>query len=149
MLASVLIIGISTILFLYWFRYTCALILSTKTAKDYTRQVAATNQLCFLAVQEALADQPLNLEPLRESLDQDYKVVTYLNRNTGEADTLVLEQWMLKADFHLMRGWYSVVRSVSEGQARGALGEMAQIVGHFANAFGERTATASASAASA
>ena len=149
MLASVLIIGISVILFTYWFRYTCALILSTKTAKDYTRQVAATNQLQFLAIQEALADQPRNLDSLRVSLDRDYQVVTYLKRSAGEPDTLILEQWMLKTDFHLMRGWYSVAGKISESQARGALAEMAQIVGHFANSFGERATSAATLAAGA
>jgi len=34
MIASILIIIFSAVLFIYWFRYTCLLILSTKTAKD-------------------------------------------------------------------------------------------------------------------
>ena len=36
MIISTLIIAVSAVLFLYWFRYTCVLILSTRTTRDYS-----------------------------------------------------------------------------------------------------------------
>lgn len=47
MIGSILVLTVSLILFLYWFRYTCLLILSAKPAKDYSGQVAQVNQLSF------------------------------------------------------------------------------------------------------
>jgi hypothetical protein len=146
MLASILIIAISTLLFLYWFRYTCILILSTKTSKDYTRQVAAANQLRFVEVQGALREpsEVASLDQLERALDRDYHVVSYLLRQTedleieGETSGMGMEQHMLRLDFHAMRLWYRLSRRVSDSAARGALHEMSMVVGHLANAFGEQ-----------
>ncbi len=44
----------SVLLFGYWFRYTCLLILSAKTTRDYAADIAAANQLSFLQVQAQL-----------------------------------------------------------------------------------------------
>ena len=56
MAVSDFILVFSSILFVYWFRYTCLLILNTKTAQDFARQVAATNQLSFPDVQRHIDD---------------------------------------------------------------------------------------------
>jgi hypothetical protein len=144
MIASILIIGISLALFVYWFRYTCLLILSAKTTRDYAGEVAAANQLGFLEVQKCLRVENLALEELRRALDRDYSVLTYLLSNTAQAefggDTL--EQQMLKADYQIMRIWYAFTRAVLPRQARHALEEMSLVVAHFANAMGERSAVA-------
>lgn len=144
MIASILIIGISLALFVYWFRYTCLLILSAKTTRDYAGEVAAANQLGFLEVQKCLRVENLALEELRRALDRDYSVLTYLLSNTAQAefggDTL--EQQMLKADYQIMRIWYAFTRAVLPRQARQALEEMSLVVAHFANAMGERSAVA-------
>lgn len=47
MVASVLIMAVSIALLLYWFRYSCVLILSTRTTRDYSASVALANQLSF------------------------------------------------------------------------------------------------------
>src|SRR5579864_5727226 len=52
---SLILAGVSVSLFIYWLRYTCQLILSAKSARDYTRDVAEANNLLFLQVQEELA----------------------------------------------------------------------------------------------
>ena len=41
---TILIIVGSMLLFGYWFRYTCLLILSAKTTRDYAGEVAAANR---------------------------------------------------------------------------------------------------------
>ena len=43
-------IGVSVIslaLLVYWFRYTCLLLLRTKPVRDYSKQVVAANQLAI------------------------------------------------------------------------------------------------------
>jgi hypothetical protein len=140
MLASILIIAISGVLFVYWFRYTCILILSTKTSKDYARQVAAANRLEFVEVQGALSGSGgVELDPLARALDRDYAIVNQLLEQTAglEMGGATMEHHMLRLNFHAMQAWYRVSRRVSESSARSALHEMALVVGHFANAFGE------------
>lgn len=144
MIASVLIILFSAALFVYWFRYTCVLILSTKTARDYTAQVAEANQLGVLetlaCLKDAAGQQPL--EALRESLDRDYRVLTTLLRHAADfrIGGYSVEQRMLMVDYKAMRILYRLARGLSESHARAALEEMSGIVAHFANAMGERAA---------
>ena len=55
-----------------------------------------------------------------------------------------MEEWILRADFHVMRVVFSVTRGFSEARARMALEEMSQVVAHLANACGERAANSAA-----
>lgn len=144
MVASVLIIVISLVLFIYWFRYTSLLILSAKPAKDYGKQVARANQLSFPEVQAELA-KPANaaaMEKLEAALSRDYKLLTSLLRHTPGLSSADggFEQRMLMVDYRMMRGWYLVVRRISRSQAAAALQEMADIVAHFANNMGQACA---------
>lgn len=146
MITSILIIGISALLFAYWFRYTCLLILSAKTTRDYAGEVATANQLSFLEVQRQLvrdSQATPALDQLRESLDRDYTVITYLLRHAAsfQVGGMSLEQQMLKIDYQLMKVWYTLAGPLSPAQARQALEEMSYIIAHFANAMGEATAS--------
>ncbi len=58
---TVLIIAGSGFLFAYWFRYTCLLIVSAKTSRDYAAEVATANQLGFLEVQSSVAGRGTKL----------------------------------------------------------------------------------------
>lgn len=152
MIELVTTIGItagSAVLFGYWFRYTCLLILSAKTTRDYAGEVAAANQLHFLEVQSqlrshSLAGAPVELDRLHADLERDYAVVTYLLKNvagpTGEESPL--EARMLEMNYMLMRAWYRVSRRFSLQSSCRALQEMSQVVAHFANMMGERAACA-------
>ncbi len=146
MIASICIIAVSLTLFVYWFRYTCLLIVSAKTTRDYAAEVAAANQLSFAKVREQLRLEGdlAQLERLIGMLDRDYAVVTYLLRHASEVrfsgDSL--EQQMLRVNYHVMKTWYRVSRHFSPAQARQALDEMSLVVAHFANTMGERAAYA-------
>ena len=149
MLVSFLIIAVSLTLFVYWFRYTCLLILSAKTSRDYTAQIATANQLTFLETRDSLLDETRvsSFERLHKSLDRDYRLLTYLLRH-GSSDSSPgrsLENRILMIDFRLMSVWYGLTRRVSSERARKALLEMASIVGHLANTMGERISVGVAS----
>jgi hypothetical protein len=154
MLVSILIAGISTGLFYYWFRYSCMLILSTRTSKDYTSDVAGANQLGFLEVQVLLRDEPgpakqygrKEMDWLQSSLERDYGMISMLLRHTKDLEVGdgSIEQQMLRLDFTCMKAWYRITSYVSESASRNALLEMSQIVAYFANTFGERAARQSA-----
>ena len=151
MFVSIVIISLSMLLFLYWFRYTCLLILSTRTAKDYTAQVAAANQLEFpvilsqlkMAVPAGGAVEEMGM--LQQSLERDYRLLTGLLSHAAQFQVggLSMEQRMLMIDYQVMKAVFSVShRFVQSVHARNALAEMADIVAHFANAMGERSAAA-------
>ncbi len=140
----------SILLFAYWFRYTCLLIVSARTTRDYAASVATANQLGFLEVQSELSaldpSRLPNLDRLKDALDRDYKVLTYLlkhaaNGSTGEDS---IETRMLEINYRVMRAWYGVSRQFSQSAASRAIEEMAVVVAHFANAMGERSAASAA-----
>ena len=140
LIATVVITAGSILLFGYWFRYTCLLILSAQTSRDYAASVASANQLGFPEVQAILRENHPDLERLKNLLDRDYKVLTYLlkhgaNPATGED---AVEKRMLEIDYRLMGAWYSISRRFSSSAAARALDEMSQVVAHFANTMGER-----------
>jgi hypothetical protein len=133
----------SALLFGYWFRYTCLLILSAKTTRDYAADIATANQLGFLQVQSQLRDQqPADLDRLQASLDRDFALVTYLIQHaSGEWG---MEDRMLQLNYRLMGAWCRVSRSFSPEAGRRALDEMSMIISHFANAMGERATVGAA-----
>lgn len=144
MIASILIIAFSLVLFVYWFRYTCLLILSAKTSKDYAGEVAATNQLSYPEVQVRLRGvlEADACDSLQSSLDRDFRLLTYLLRNAAEFQVggYSLEERMLMIDYRIMKVRYSFARRFRPFHAPRALAEMTDIIGHFANAVGERAA---------
>jgi len=149
LVATLVIVVSSVLLFGYWFRYTCLLILSAKTARDFAGDVAQANQLSFREVQADLNSTRTSnesLDRLLQSLDRDYSVINYLLAHTaGEASSEnALEKRMLQIHYRLMRTWYSLSRQLSHQAACRALSEMALVVSHFANSMGERAAAAAA-----
>lgn len=143
MALSIVIIVISTALFVYWFRYTCVLILRTRNARDYAHTVAEANRLSFVAAREQLSGQNSRLdalEGLHASLDRDYRVVCYLLQHTGTQGGQSIEEHMLRVDYQMMRAWYFLSKPFSRQSARQTLLERASIISHLANAMGERVA---------
>lgn|SRR5690348_3206052 len=144
----------SAVLFGYWFRYTCLLILSAKTTRDYAGEVAAANHLNFLEVQHQLlahsqSGAPVELDRLHAALEHDYTTVKYLlDHMTGETEEeSPVEARMLEMNYKLMCLWYRLNRSFSMSASCRALQEMSQVISHFASIMGERAALASAAAA--
>ncbi len=147
MISSLLIIAVSAVLFVYWFRYTSLLILRTKTAEDYTAEVASANNLCFPHVQDRLrADSAAaGWDSLEESLARDYRLLTYLFRHAADFQVggCPIEQRVLMIDFRLMQVWYKMTRRFAAPRAKQALEEMSQILGYLANEMGQRSAAVS------
>jgi hypothetical protein len=79
----------SCLLFAFWFRRACLLILVAKAPRDYAKGVAIANQLTFPEVQAALhRSMTADLRPLRDALDRDFRILSYaeIHRDlSGEA----------------------------------------------------------------
>ena len=147
MVASLLIIGFSAALMVYWFRYTCLLVLKTQTSKDYATDLAAVNDLKFAGVSELVVSGATSQElaALERSLERDYRLLTYLLAHTAGANVggLTLEQRLLVLDFWLMRMLFGLARLFAPPRARAVILEMAEVLNHLANAMGERVHAAS------
>jgi|DewCreStandDraft_4_1066084.scaffolds.fasta_scaffold280134_1 hypothetical protein len=144
MIATILIVGISVALFVYWFRYTCVLILSVRSTEDFAGEVASANQLNFLNVQESLRSGATNLAAVHALLDRDYALLTYMLNHTAQLEVggASLEEQILRLDYRIMKAWFTLAKLIWPDQARFALEEMSQVVAHLANQMGERTAIA-------
>jgi hypothetical protein len=144
MVFSLIMSSVSVGLFVSWLRYTCHLILSAQSARDYTQDVAQANDLRFLQVQEQLAEvgQRFELDTLRSRLESDYRLLTYLlvHGPAFPANSDRLEQIMLMLNFRLLKAYYSLTCPISLSIGKRALQDMTQVVGYFANRMGERSA---------
>jgi hypothetical protein len=132
----------SVLLFVYWFRYTCLLILSAKTAHDYAGDLALAKGLRIIEVQSQLrTDRAVDLVGLHAALERDYALIqSLLKRATGEQS--VLENRTLQIHYRTNQVWYGITRSFSATAARQALKGMSMVVAHFANVAGEVAAAA-------
>jgi hypothetical protein len=146
LITTVIITASSVLLFGYWFRYTCLLILSAKTARDFAGQVAAANQLGFLEVQAQLRAASANLDSLRDTLDRDYAVLSSMLKQVkgSSVEESSLETTMLSLNYRVMRAWYRVSGVFSPAAARKALEEMSMVIAHFANTMGQQAEGAAA-----
>jgi hypothetical protein len=135
---TILIIAGSVLLFGYWFRYTCLLILSANTTRDYAGEVAAANHMSFLEVQSLLREAaPAELDQLNATLERDYALITNLIEGAG-ANESCLEDRMLQMNYRFARTLFRTAGRFSPDVARHALDEMSVVISHFANAMGER-----------
>jgi hypothetical protein len=146
MVASALIIAVSLVLHLYWFRYTCLLLLDGSPASQQADRVARANRLRFPEVQEALNTAPAaaGLDALHRSLDSDYRILVYLLQHSTAVEIPAMEEHFLVMDYRVMQFWYRVVRRFSETRATQALLEMSRVLGYFSQKMGERSAHAAA-----
>ena len=138
MVVSLMIIAVSTILFGFWFRYACLLILSTRANVVCSKDTAAVNRLSFRQVssEELMTAADGDLRAIQSSLYRDYRVVTSLLRQMAKLQVGgdSLEHLMLRADFRIMELTYRISKS------RAALAEMSVVVEHLAHRCGERSA---------
>lgn len=133
MLFSVLVIIVSTALFVYWFRYVCELILNMRAAETEGQWDDAS--LDSLASPEALSGATIqDLDSVSAKLDRQYEKVTFLLKRTPATreDSSAIEDLLLHADYQVMRAAYPLARRVSNRAARAALAEMIQVVKCFA-----------------
>ena len=137
MVASVVVIIFSCGLLLYWFRYTCILLVRNGAEEVRVANAAVQNSFSFGDVRDRLLSEA-ELDPLHKSLQRDYQVLTYLVRHASGLELANWEERLLVWDYRLMQFWYAVTRTAAPEQARAALGEMAAVLGILAGRIGHR-----------
>jgi hypothetical protein len=134
MLASFLIIGFSVLLFAYWFRYSCILLLRNSEAPATS---TADTRFHFMQVQEELKHDG-ELDPLHKALQRDYKILSYLLQHAAGLELASVEDRILVLDYKVMQAWYRITRMAAPKQARGALSEMSTVLGILAHRMSEQ-----------
>ena len=87
--ATIIITASSVLLFGYWFRYTCLLILSAKTTRDYAADIATANQLSFLEIQAQLsAGIAQNFDGLSAALNRDYATLRSMMESAAAGEDI-------------------------------------------------------------
>ena len=140
MLSIGLIVLFSVVLFVFWFRYSCLLILQNRTASSM--QYASNPALTFPTVQERLRSQENGvavMDQLNHDLMNDYRIISFLLRCSAENEGDPIERRLLMLDYWILQAWYSLARRAAPRQARSALEEMSNIVGYFASSVGRHT----------
>jgi hypothetical protein len=134
MIASVLIIVFSAVLLVYWFRYSCLLLIRSQAQPA---GVATDSRFQFGEVQNQLAGAA-QLDPLERSLQRDYEVLVFLLEHAVGLELRSFEDRLLVLDYRVMRWWYRFTRTAAPEQARRALGEMASVLGILAGRIDQR-----------
>ena len=146
MVTSVVIIILSLAMFVYWFRYSCILILESSWNEEQAQVVAVQNKLSFGSVNESLARAGTaeEMDRVKDLLDRDLgRVVSLLSKSPEVQEAgQSLECRMLVLDYQLMKAWYALTRAIAGPRAQQALREMASVVGYLAGEYGDHLATA-------
>ena len=134
MLASILIIVFSVVLFAYWFRYSCILLLRNSAAPATS---PADPRFHFIQVQQGLKSD-LELDPLHKSLHRDYQILCYLLQHAAGLELASFEDRILVLDYKVMQAWYRLTRTAAPTQARRALVEMSEVLGILVHRIGQQ-----------
>jgi hypothetical protein len=127
MITSVFIIAISVILFVYWLRYSCVMLLRNAQERTEVSPVA-DERFSISSVRERLRTEG-DLASLERALERDYHVVTYLIEHAADLELASIENKLLVIDYKLMRVWSHLTRTAAPQQSRKALAEMASVLG--------------------
>jgi hypothetical protein len=126
MITSIFIIAISVVLFGYWLRYSCLMLL--RSAREYVEMpTVADDRFSVFSVMERLKSEN-DLALLERALERDYHVVTYLIEHAADLELASIENRLLVLDYKLMRLWSRLTRSAAPQESRKALSEMATVL---------------------
>jgi hypothetical protein len=127
MIAGILIITFSFVLFVYWFRYSCVLLL--RNAAERATAMRTDDERFSVSKVIELLKTEMELAPLERMLERDYHVVTYLISHATDLELASIENRLLILDYKLMRVWSRLTRTLAPEQSRKALAEMASVLG--------------------
>jgi len=139
MLASILIIALSLGMLVYWFRYSCMLLLRNHSELVIPPQAMEDHRFHVGQVQQRLQTaEPL--DPLHASLQRDYQVLTYLLEHAAGLELQAFEDRLLVVDYRVMQWWYRLTKTAAPDQARLALREMAEVLAILVGKIDQRAA---------
>ncbi|MBZ5581263.1 MAG: hypothetical protein LAQ30_03490 [Acidobacteriia bacterium] len=137
MFTSVLIIVLSFALLVYWFRYSCLLLLRSRSAAPVC---PADLRFSIEKVQQQLKAGD-DLDPLHRSLQRDYALFIFLVEHASGLSLQSFDDRLLVWDYKVLQLWYGLTKAVFPSQARQALTEMADIMAVLLKRIAEQAGT--------
>jgi hypothetical protein len=137
MITGIFIIAISVILFVYWLRYSCVMLL--RSAEERGEMAKCADERFNVALVRERLKTEGDLDPLEQALERDYHVVTYLIEHAADLELASIENKLLVMDYKLMRVWSRVTRTLAPQQSRKALSEMASVLSVLVGQMGDQT----------
>lgn len=135
MVASILIVLFSAVLLVYWFRYSCVLLLRNAAERA---EVPLTDERFNIGYVLERVRTEKHLDKLEKALDRDYHMLTYLLKHAADLELASIENRLLILDYRLMRIWYRITRTIAPELSRKALTEMASVLGAVARQAGQQ-----------
>jgi hypothetical protein len=126
MITSAFIIGISVVLFVYWLRYSCVMLL--RSAQERAEMVTVDDDRFNVPTVLQCSKNDAELDALERALDRNCQLVTYLIEHAAGLELASIENKLLVFDYRLMRLWFRLTRTVAPQQSRKALSEMAAVL---------------------
>jgi hypothetical protein len=136
MIASALIIVCSAVLLVYWFRYSCLLLLRNASAQ--TEGVSSDERFHIGMVLDR-AGTETDLTVLERALNRDYQLLSYLLKHAADLELASIENRMLILDYKVMRLCFRLTRIVAPPHSRKALVEMATALSAVARQAGQQS----------
>jgi hypothetical protein len=136
MITSVFIIAISVVLFIYWLRYSCVMLLRNAQERAEVSRVANPGFSMSPVLESVKANGDLG--SLERALERDYHVVMYLIEHTADLELASIENRLLVIDCKLMRAWSRLTRNVAPQHSRKALSEMAAVLSVLVGQMGDQ-----------
>jgi len=136
MLASVLILVFSAVLLVYWFRYSCLLLL--RNAAESAGAATPDERFSIGMVLDRVRTES-QLDPLERALERDYHILSFLLKHAADLELASFENRILILDYQVMRLWFRLTRVAAPEQARRALTEMATALGAVARKTGQQS----------
>jgi len=121
----------------YWFRYSCILLLRDQAERMASASAVPDIKFCFADVQARLKTAPV-LDPLHVALQRDYEILIYLLQHAAGLSLESFEDRLLVVDYKVMQWWYRLTRIAAPQQARHALYEMASVLNVLAQKMSEQ-----------
>ena len=135
MIAGILIIACSLVLFVYWFRYSCVLLM--RNAAERAGAQMNDERFSVAMVMECLKGE-CELDPLDRALERDYQVLKYLLEHAADLELASIENRLLMLDYKFVRIWSRLTRTIAPRLSRKALTEMASVLNVLISKIGDQ-----------
>ena len=129
MFTSFVLALLSFAMLVYWFRYTCLLLLQARRTHDFAAPVIEQHGLTFRAARNKVDGAEIDCQ-----LQRDFAILsTLLARVSPHYGFEVL---LLRIDYGIMRQWWRLTYSRSPRLAGGAVAEMTAVLDNWATLVG-------------
>jgi hypothetical protein len=143
MIATALILILSTAMFFFYFQVTCQKILRRQFDREYFQSIAHANRLEFPSLRKSLEEfgPPVDYPRLRMMLKCDFLALTYLLKNAANVNQRYSNEERLLILYFRWHFLSLAVRRLLKVGEKKAILRLTSVLQYFANVVGQRVNT--------